>query len=318
MVLFGYRVESLATRTVRETLDDDLLGLSAQPAYYFFFSLFPFLLFLAPVLSLVGNKQQTFDLFAQQLQQVVPSEGWSLIGAVIKDVVYAENAPGLMSIGAVLAIWAGSNVFSALMDALNAAYDVDETRPWWKRKLIAVVSVLVIGVAILISTTLILGGAKLSSWIADRLEMRSAVRTALGYLQVPIGIALLVSVAWLAFYFLPNIRQDKRQVLVGAVFTTIAWTIVTFGFRLYVTSFADYNATYGTIGGVIVLLTWMYFSMLVFLVGGEINSELHRGTGAVSPRPGLLYGGRIETAAAAGVPSLDRIERLEPLGARRT
>jgi membrane protein len=318
MVLFGYRVESLATRTFRETLDDDLLGLSAQTAYYFFFSLFPFLLFLAPVLSLVGNKQQTFDLFAQQLQQVVPSEGWSLIGTVIKDVVYAENAPGLMSIGAVLAIWAGSNVFSALMDALNAAYDVDETRRWWKRKLIAVVSVLVIGVAILISTTLILGGAKLSSWIADRLEISSALRTALGYLQVPIGIALLVSVAWLAFYYLPNIRQDKRQVLVGAVFTTMAWTIVTFGFRLYVTKFADYNATYGTIGGVIVLLTWMYFSMLVFLVGGEINSELHRGTGALSPRPGLLYGGRIETAAAAGVPSLDRIERLEPLGARRT
>ena len=68
----------------------------------------------------------------------------------------------------------------------------------------------------------------------------------------------------------------------------------------------------------IVLLTWMYFSMLVFLIGGEINSELHRGTGAVSPRAGLLYGGRIETATAAGVPSLDRVERIEPLGARRT
>ena len=84
------------------------------------------------------------------------------------------------------------------------------------------------------------------------------------------------------------------------------------------TQFANYNATYGAIGGVIVLLTWMYFSMLVFLIGGEINSELHRGTGATSPRPGLLYGGRIETAAAAGVPSVERVERLEPLGARRT
>ena len=94
--------------------------------------------------------------------------------------------------------------------------------------------------------------------------------------------------------------------------------MVTLAFRYYVTNFANYNATYGAIGGVIVLLTWMYFSMLVFLIGGEINSELHRGTGAVSPRPGLLYGGRIETAAAAGVPSLDRVERIEPSGARRT
>ena len=318
MVLFGYRVESLATRTLRETLDDDLLGLAAQTAYYFFFSLFPFLLFLAPVLSLVGNKQETFSLFAGQLQQIVPSEGWSLIGAVIKDVIYAENAPGLMSIGAVLAIWAGSNVFGSLMDALNEAYDVEETRAWWKRKMIAVASVLVIGVAILLSTTLILGGEKLGGWIADRLTLSSAVQTALAYLQIPIGITLLIGVAWLAYYFLPNMRQNKRQVFVGAAFTTAAWTAVTLGFRVYVTNFANYNATYGTIGGVIVLLTWMYFSMLVFLIGGEINSELHRGTGAVSARPGLLYGGRIETATAAGVTSLDRVERLEPLGARRT
>src|SRR6186713_1420573 len=140
MVVMGYRVEALFKRTLRETLDDNLLGLSAQTAYYFFFSLFPLLLFVAPLLSLVGNKQETFGLLAGQLQQVVPSEGWSLIGGVIKDVVYAENAPGLMSIGALLAIWAGSNVFSALIGALNVAYDVKDTRPWWKQKLIAIAS----------------------------------------------------------------------------------------------------------------------------------------------------------------------------------
>ena len=144
------------------------------------------------------------------------------------------------------------------------------------------------------------------------------MQTTLGYLQVPIAFALFVTIAALSYYFLPNLRQSKRQVLVGAVFTTLAWTVVTFAFRAYVAHFGNYNATYGAIGGVIVLLTWMYFSMLVFIIGGEINAELHHGTGAVSPRPGLLYGGRIETAAAAGVPSLDRVERLEPLGARRT
>ena len=318
MVVMGYRVESVATRTLREILDDNLLGLSAQTAYYFFFSLFPLLLFVAPVLSLVGNKEETFGLLATQLQQVVPNEGWALIGGVIKDVVYAKNAPGLMSVGALLAVWAGSNVFSALIDALNSAYDVTDTRPWWRKKLLAVASVVVIGFVILISTVLILGGERLSAWIADRLALGDSVRTALGYAQIPIGFGLLVTIAGLSYYFLPNLRQSKRQVLVGAVFTTVAWTVVTLGFRFYVTSFANYNATYGAIGGVIVLLTWMYFSMLVFLIGGEINSELHRGTGAVSPRPGTLFGGRIETAAAAGVPSLDRVERVEPLGARRT
>jgi membrane protein len=318
MVVFGYRVQSLVTRTLKETLDDNLLGLSAQTAYYFFFSLFPLLLFVAPLLSLVGNKRETFDLFASQLQQVVPSDGWALIGSVIKDVVYAKNAPGLMSIGALLAIWAGSNVFGALIDALNRAYDVEDTRPWWKKKLIAVTSVVCIGFVILLSTVMILGGDVITNWIADRLALAPSTRTLWAVVQIPIAFALLVTIAGLSYYFLPNLRQSKKQVLVGAVFTTIGWTVVTLAFRVYVANFANYNATYGAIGGVIVLLTWMYFSMLVFLIGGEINSELHHGTGAVAPRAGLLYGSRIETAAAAGVPSLDRVERLEPLGARRT
>ncbi|HUQ83351.1 MAG TPA: YihY/virulence factor BrkB family protein [Gemmatimonadaceae bacterium] len=318
MVVMGYRVRSVVTRTLREVLDDNVLGLSAQTAYYFFFSLFPMLLFVAPLLSLVGNKQETFQLLAGQLKQVVPSEGWLVIGGVISDVVYAKNAPGLMSIGAVLAIWAGSNVFSALIDALNAAYDVTDTRPWWKKKLIAMASVLVIGMVVLTSTVLIIGGDRLGVWLADQLGLGATARTVFGYLPIPIAFALLVTIAALSYYFLPNLRQSKRQVLVGALFTTIVWAMVTLAFRVYVTNFANYNATYGAIGGVIVLLTWMYFSMLVFLIGGEINSELHRGTGAVSPRPGMLYGGRIETATAAGVTSLDRVERLEPLGARRT
>ena len=318
MVVMGYRVGSLVKRTLKETLDDNLLGLSAQTAYYFFFSLFPLLLFVAPLLSLVGNKRQMFDLFAAQLQQVVPSDGWALIGGVIKDVVYAENAPGLMSIGALLAIWAGSNVFATLIDALNAAYDVEDTRPWWKKKLLAIASVIVIGFVILLATTMIVGGDRITNWISDRVGAAPSTRVLWAVVQIPIAIGLLVTIAALSYYFLPNQRQNKKQVFVGAIFTTIAWTLVTLGFRAYVANFANYNATYGALGGVIVLLTWMYFSMLVFLIGGEINSELHRGTGAIAPRAGLLYGDRIETAAAAGVPSLDRIERLEPLGARRT
>ena len=318
MMVMGYKVQPLVKRVLTETMDDNLLGLSAQTAYYFFFSLFPMLLFVAPLLSLVGNKQETFGLLAGQLQQVVPSEGWSLIGGVITDVVYAKNAPGLMSVGALLAIWAGSNVFSALIDALNAAYDVKDTRPWWKKKLIAMASVLVTGLILLVATVLILGGDTLADFVADRLAFGATARAAWTYLQTPIAFAMLVAIAALSYYFLPNLRQSKRQVLVGAVFTTMAWAGVTFAFRAYVTNFANYNATYGAIGGVIVLLTWMYFSMLVFLIGGEINAELHQGTGAVGSRPGLLYGGRIETGTAAGVASVERVERVEPLGARRT
>src|SRR6478672_8463288 len=232
MVVLGYRVESLARKALRETLADNLLGLAAETAYYFFFSLFPLLLFIAPLLSLVGDKQETFALFTSQLQQVVPSEGWALIGGVIKDVVYAKNAPGLMSIGALLAVWAGSNVFGALIDALNVAYDVQDTRPWWKKKVIAVASVIGIGFVILISTVMILAGDRITAWIATRLDLEPATRMLVSLVQMPIAFALLVAIAGLSYYFLPNLRQSKRQVLVGAIFTTIGWSVVTVAFRV--------------------------------------------------------------------------------------
>jgi membrane protein len=317
MVILGYRVGPLVKRTFREVLDDNVLGLSAQTAYYFFFSLFPLLLFVAPLLSLVGNKEETFGLLTGQLQQAVPGEGWQIIGSVIRDVIYSENAPGLMSVGALLAIWAGSNVFGALIDALNRAYGVEDKRPWWKKRLIAIASVIVTGLVIMTSTIILLAGDQIVEWIGSRLALGDVTKTVWQTAQVAVAFGLLVGIAALSYYFLPNIRQGKRQVLVGAAVTTVLWVVVTLAFRTYVTNFGNYNKTYGTIGGVIVLLTWMYLSMLVFLIGGELNSELHKGTGAVAPRGGTLYGGRIETAAGAGVPSLDRVEELQPAGARR-
>ena len=319
MIVKGYRVGPLLKKTAREVMDDNVLGLAAQSAYYFFFSLFPIFLFLAPLLALVGDKRKVFTFLLEQVGRAVPAEAFALVRNVVQQVVFEPSAPGLVSIGALLAAWSGSGVFSNLMDALNAAYDCDkDSRPWWKKKLIALASVIVIGMVILVSTMLILGGDTAADFIADKFAWGATARTAAKLLPIPIAFALLITIAALAYYFLPNLRQSKRQVFVGAIFTTIAWTIVTFAFRAYVTNFANYNATYGAIGGVIVLLTWMYFSMLVFLIGGEINAEIHEGTGAVAPRPGLMYGGRIETGAAAGVSSLERIERIEPLGARRT
>ena len=105
---------------------------------------------------------------------------------------------------------------------MNAAYDVKDTRPWWKKKLIAIASVLVIGLVILVSTVLILGGDNAADWISDRLAFGATARAAWKFLQIPIAFTLLITIASLSYYFLPNLRQSKRQVLVGAVFATVA------------------------------------------------------------------------------------------------
>lgn len=313
MTLFGYRVGPLLKRTGREVMDDNILGLGAQTAYYFFFSLFPIFLFLAPMLALVGDKRATFTWLLEKLQGTVPAEAFALVTGVVESVVFAENAPGLVSIGAVLALWTGSNVFNTLIDALNQAYDIEkDERPWWKKRIIAILCLLGIGASFVVASVVMIAGGDIVNAAADAIGIGAVGRIVWTVTQYAIAFALLIGTAWAVYYYLPCVNQRKSHALAGAVATTIIWLAATMAFRLYVQNFGNYNATYGTIGGVIVLLTWMYLSMVILLTGGELASELHKGTGALRTRAGHLYNGRISDGRPAAAPSVERIEPTRP------
>jgi membrane protein len=314
MLIKGYRVGPLLKRTVREVMDDNVLGLAAQTAYYFFFSLFPIFLFMAPLLGLIGDRRKNFELILSRLGEAVPAEAFALVRNVVEQVVFAENAPGIVSVGAVLALWSGSNVFTALMDSLNHAYDVEQDpRPWWKRKLISIAALLGVGGLFMLATIILVAGGDIVHAVGDRLGIGAAERFVWSLVQFAAAPALLVATAFIVYYFLPAVSQQKGHVLVGALAATVLGLIVTLGFRFYVQNFGSYNATYGAIGGVIVLLTWMYLSMVVLLTAGELASELHKGTGAVRTRRGLLFDGRISNGGPTDDPSVDHIEKVVPV-----
>ena len=310
MLIANHRVGPLVKKTLREVLDDNVLGLGAQTAYYFFFSLFPFFLFLAPILSLVGDKRETFSFLLEQLQHAVPADAYALVAGIVQSVVFTDDAPGLVSIGALLAIWSGSNVFSALMDALNTAYDLpSDPRPWWKKKLIAIACLIGVGLLFVVATVVMLAGGDIVDALADRLGIGGVGRIVWTTVQYALALGLLVGTGWIVYYFLPAVPQHKGHALVGSLVATALWVVVTLGFRFYVQNFGSYNKTYGTIGAVIVLLTWMYLSMVVLLIGGELASELRVGTGAAKTRAGHLYDGRLSTGGRADRPSVDMPER---------
>lgn len=315
MIIKGYRVGPLVRATAKEVLDDGIMGLSAQTAYYFFFSLFPLILFAAPLVGIIGDKQRIIDRVLTLLAGTLPGDAIDLVRGVVQEVVLAEGAPGLISIGAFLAAWAGSNIFNALIDALNRAYDVTETRKWWKKRLLALASVVAAGLVLVIATMVMLGGEAVVEWIGDRLGLGESAVSIWMIVQYPIALALLVGTAWMIYSFLPNLRQDRRQVLIGAAVATVLWVIVTLLFRAYVVNFASYSKTYGTVGGVIALLTWMYLSMLVLLVGGELNAEIHHGAGALEPRSGAVYAGQVLSGSLSRAASNERVERIEPISA---
>lgn len=309
MVIKGRRVGALLQATGREILKDNILGLSAQTAYYFFFSLFPLFLFAAPLIGFLGERQEIMAWLIANLRQAVPGEAVDLVDNVVQDVL-SPNTVGVISIGLIGAAWAGSNVFSSLIDALNRAYDVEEKRPWWKKKLISLASVVVATVLFVVTSAIMLAGPEIAAWVGRATSMGQAGETVWLVAQYPIALALLIGMLWLIYYFLPNQRQDKTQILAGSAVAAVLWIVVTLLFRAYVANFGAYNKTYGAIGGVIVLLTWMYLTMLAILTGGELNSELHHGTASVEPRKGAVYFGRVVTTRDPGRASNERIERV--------
>jgi|SRR4051812_1213690 membrane protein len=305
MIIAGYRLGPLLRKTAREVGDDHITTLAASAAYNFFFSLFPLLLFLAPLLSLVGNKQEMLDWLMSQLMSVLPSENYKPVHRILSRVVFAPNAPGLMSVGLLLAAWSGSNIFGTLMGALNTAYDVRETRPWIRQQIIRLVGFAAGGFITVLSTVVLLYGESVLNWIASLVHLGGVALWTWKILQFPLAFACVTALAFMIFRLLPNVKQRNGQVLAAAVVTTLLWVLATLLFRLYLTRFPP-NQAYGLIGGIIILLTWMYYTMLVVLIGGELASELHHGTGAVDPDKGAIYLGRVVTGGGPGSASVER------------
>jgi membrane protein len=226
----------------------------------------------------------------------------------LTEIISTSGGAGIMSIGALLAGWSGSNIFGSLMEALNVAYDVKESRPWWKRQLIRLTCLLLAGVIILLATFVLVDGERVAGWAGSAFELGSAGITAWIVIQSLLAVLLLVALCVTILKLLPCVSQRWGHVIVASVVTTLLWVAATLLFRLYVQHFGSFNKTYGTIGGVIALLSWMYYTMFVVLSGGELASELHHGSGAIDPRPGAIYLGRIVSEEGPGTASMEKVK----------
>jgi membrane protein len=297
MVIKGVHVGRLLKHVGKAIWKDNILTIAAAVAYNFFFSLFPLMLFAAPILALMGNKQQLFNWILTQLAGSVPPAAFDLLSGVARDVVFAENAPGLVSIGALLTLYSASNIFGSLMSALNIAYHVkNDRRPWWKQRLIQLGMVVVAGGLLTIAAVVMLAGPDIVSLVSRATHLPGIAKWGWMILQYPLAFAFLVTAFWLMYYILPDFPQHKRQIFVGASVAAVLWVVATTLFRQYVIHFQTFNKAYGTIGGVLLLLSWMYYSMVVVLAGGELNAELAKGTGEVAAQPKTEYDKEVAAA----------------------
>ncbi len=271
-------------RTFKEFVADECVGLSKQIAFSSLLAFFPALIFLVGLLGLFG--EDTYDEIGDLLSRVAPSEVNDVIDVAKESSADNTDASALaFLVGGAVAVWLASGAMRTVMHAVNRAYDLDETRPFWKERLIAIALVVVSGLVLAGMFILIVFGGPLGEAIADRADLGGAFTLLWELLRWPISFAVLLFFFALVFYAAPNVEQrDWKWLTPGSVLGAFAWLALSGLFAIYTSLVGSYDTTYGSLGGGIVLLLWLYYTAFALLFGAELNSELDRR--ADSTRPG--------------------------------
>jgi membrane protein len=262
----------LARRTYRETIKDDAQGLASQLAYYFFLALFPALLCVIAIASFFPLQHFT-DEVVRLLGPFAPKEMIDIIREQMVKIGEGKNG-GLLTVGILGALWSSSAAVVSLVGAMNHAYDIEESRPWWKVRLVSIALTIALSIFVVVSFTLIVAGPQLADWLGSHFAFGSAFVWSWKALQWPLAFALVAVGLGLIYYFAPDAEQYWVWITPGSLVATALWTVGSLAFRFYAVNFGNYEATYGAIGGVILLLLWFYLSGLVIVIGAEMNAEL--------------------------------------------
>ena len=284
--LGGLSLRELAERVWLQIWADEILDRAAGLSYYFLFALFPTLLFLTALLGLAPAPNLMAHLLGY-VDHVLPMDAASLVTRTLGEVVSGASG-GLLSIGVFAALWAASNGMGSIMTALNAAYDTEDPRPWWKRRLIAITLTVGLSVFTLTALLLLVFGPRIGQALAALVGLGTVFTLVWNVLSWPAVILSALTGIALVYHLAPAGRRSWHWVTPGSAFALLAWLLMSFGLRLYVTYFGNFNATYGSIGGVILLMLWLYLSGVVLLVGAEIDSEIFAasaGPGRPGPSP---------------------------------
>jgi membrane protein len=268
--LGGLTFKELAIRVWRETKEDKAFGRAAELAYFFLLALFPLLIVVLSVFSFLPGVQ---DELLAWLERVMPGQAARLVTEWVEDVVSARSG-GLLSLGLLGWLWAASTGVRAVIDALNTAYNVKEERPFWRKRLLALGLTIALAIFIVSGQVLIMFGDWVAQWLAQWLGFGQTFVFLWRYVDYLIGLLLLLIGVDLVYHFAPNVQRRWRLVTPGAIFAVLASVIVSYFFSLYLRFAPSYNATYGSIGAVIVLMLWLYLLGLALFLGGEINGEI--------------------------------------------
>jgi membrane protein len=302
----GVDVVSTAKEAFKQFREDDLQGRAAEVAYNLLFSVVPLLIFLTALSGFIARAAGTDDAMQKITTWLFDHMGTDQAQAVrdpIEHVVQSSNG-GLLSFGAILALWGGKNAMSAIMKALNVAFDVEDTRSWPKRTGLAIGLTVALGLAVTLASAVFLAGSGIAEEVMQRIGLGETWLTVWSVLRWPVIAAILVVAVSALYWAAPNIDVPFKWLTAGSVLTVVVWGIATLGLGFYFANFAGYaGGAYGALGGVLAFIFWLDLMVLILLLGAELNSVLARTADVPAPAGGAETARGSDQAETSRIPA---------------
>jgi membrane protein len=266
-------------RTATEFSEDNLTDWAAALTYYGLLALFPALIALVSIVGLFADPKVTAQKITEIVTQIGPSSGAQTFSGPIKSITSNQSAAGILFVVGLLgALWAASGYVGAFMRASHVIYETPEGRPIWKlRPLQMLVTLVIVVLVAVLALALVLTGPIVDA-IAKPLGISSTATTIWDIAKWPVMLAIAITIIAVLYYSTPNVKlRGFKWVMPGSIIAVVAWLIASALFALYVANFGSYDKTYGTLGGIVVMLVWMWITNLAILFGHELNAERERG-----------------------------------------
>ncbi|WP_096155681.1 YihY/virulence factor BrkB family protein [Bacillus sp. FJAT-45066] len=266
------KIISYGKAMIKEFSNDDVPLLAAAQAYYYILSFVPMIVLIFAILPYLNiNPTQAMEV----IESVMPSATVEVFEEQIISILTEPNG-GLLTVGIIGTIWSASNGMNAFITAQNVAYNVKDNRSFIKKRLLSIGLTFGIIIALLVALVLPVFGDLLITTIGSLVYMTNEVEMMVRVLRWVVSLIIIVTIISALYHFAPNIKLPFKTAIPGAVFATVAWQLTSLGFSYYISNFANYSETYGSLGGVFMLMLWFYLIGIILVVGAELNAILYR------------------------------------------
>ena len=265
-------------KTIKSIIDNDFSGMAAEMSYMLVIGIFPFMLFLMSLFNLIGKNYFMNPLFLF-MERVMPDDSISLIRSVLDQVLGFQRGTAIAIAGLLITLFMSMNALSVVIKGLNRAYKVEETRAFVYTRLLSLVMVVVNTLVLFLSINIIIFGKVIIRFLTAFINLAPNVADTLLTIRWPVAFMAFFLMAFLQYYIFPDVswseRLKRKSALPGTLFFCVIWLLASGGFSVYVNKLHTYNFVYGTIAAFAMLMVWFYFTSMLILIGGEINSQVH-------------------------------------------